>query len=33
MANETHKIKLLVLWDIQKRIKKHLTNKCSYVIL
>ena len=33
MANETHKIKLLVLWDILKRVKKRLTNKCSYVIL
>lgn len=33
MANENNKIKLLLLWDILKKVKKHLTNKCSYVIL
>ena len=33
MGNDTQKIKLLALWDILKRIKKHLTNKCSYAIL
>ena len=33
MGNDTQKIKLLALWDILKRVKKHLTNKCSYVIL
>ena len=33
MANENNKIKLLLLWDILKRVKKHLTNKCSYVII
>ena len=33
MGNDTQKIKLLALWDILKRVKKHLTNKCSYAIL
>ena len=33
MGNDTQKIKLLALWDILKRVKKHLTNKCSYVII
>ena len=33
MGNDTQKIKLLALCDILKRVKKHLTNKCSYVII
>ena len=33
MGNDTQKIKLILLWDILKRVKKHLTNKCSYVII